>query len=117
MVKIKYIPNKDLELDKIPNPDNESFDFESEPSKSELGLQRFALIIDGYNVTGGWEACSKCDSQVLSEKEKATLTQMRCVLFLIQRHVRSAYNDSHQEPRTKAVIRLIREKIKKGELE
>ncbi len=81
MVKIKYIPNEDLELDKIPNPDNESFDFEGHPFESQLGWQRFALTIDGYNVAGGLEACSKCVSQVLSEKEKATLTQMRCALF------------------------------------
>ena len=117
MVKIKYIPNEDLELDKIPNPDNESFDFEGHPFESQLGWQRFALTIDGYNVAGGLEACSKCVSQVLSEKEKATLTQMRCALFLIQRHVRWAYNCSPQEPRAKAVVRLIREKVKKGELE
>ena len=75
MVKIKYIPNEDLELDKVPNPDNESFDFEGHPFESQLGWQRFALTIDGYNVAGGLKACSKCVSQVLSEKEKATLTK------------------------------------------
>ena len=117
MVKIKYISNEDLELDKIPNPDNESFDFEGHPFESQLGWQRFALTIDGYNVACSSEACSKCVSQVLSEKKKANLTQMRCALFLIQRHVRWAYNGSHQEPRAKAVVRLIREKVKKGELE
>ena len=81
------------------------------------GGGRYGYVGGGGGSLGGLEACSKCVSQVLSEKEKATLTQMRCALFLIQRHVRWAYDGSHQEPQAKTVVRLIREKVKKGELE
>ena len=111
MVKIKFIPNNDLDLKKIPNPEGESSDYKET-------WEEFALTMNAYEVCGDFEAASELSSKVLKDPINASLTNLRCALFVLQRHHRwnCPYSDPEDE-RVVDLLKLIREKIKKGELE
>ena len=111
MVKIKLIPNENLDLEKIPNPEDKSSDY----LETWMG---FALTMNAYEVCGDSDSAFEIRSKVFKDPLKASLTELRCALFVLQRHHR--WNFPYSDPEDERVVdllKLIREKIKKGELE
>ena len=107
MVKIKYIPNEDLELDKIPNPEGDSFEY----------WGRFALTLNGYELMGGHSECASLTNRVIKDPANATLTELRCALFFCQRADRHSGGMNVAEENGKHLLMSIRDKVKRGELE
>ena len=110
-MKIKLIPNENLDLEKIPNPEDKSSDY----LETWMG---FALTMNAYEVCGDSETAFETRSKVLKDPLNASLTELRCALFVLQRHHRwnSPYSDPEDE-RVVELLKLIREKVKKKELE
>ena len=111
MVKIKLIPNENLVLEKIPNPDDKSSDYQ----ETWMG---FALTMNAYEVCGDSDTAFETRSKVFKDPLKASLTELRCALFVLQRHHR--WNAPYSDPEDKRVIellKLIRDKVKSGELD
>ena len=110
MAKSKSIPNEDLDLAKIPNPEVQSYDYQE-----VWGL--FALTMNGYEVCGDFEDCHELMRKVLNEPLNASLTELRCTLFALQRHHRwNEYLDP-EDDKVVQILKLIRVKVSKGELE
>ena len=110
-MKIKLIPNENLVLEKIPNPDDKS----SEYQETWMG---FALTMNAYEVCGDSDTAFETRSKVFKDPLKASLTELRCALFVLQRHHR--WNAPYSDPEDKRVVdllKLIRDKVKSGELE
>ena len=111
MVKIKLIPNENLVLEKIPNPDDKS----SEYQETWMG---FALTMNAYEICDDSDTAFEKRSKVFKDPLKASLTELRCALFVLQRHHR--WNSPYSDPEDKRVVdllKLIRDKVKSGELE
>ena len=105
------ISNHGLVLEKIPNPEDKSSDYQ----ETWMG---FALTMNAYEVCGDSETAFKTRSQVFKDMLNASLTELRCALFIVQRHHR--WNAPYSDPEDKKVVellKLIRDKVKKGELE
>ena len=111
-MKIKLIPNENLVLEKIPNPDDKS----SEYQETWMG---FALTMNAYEVCGDSDTAFETRSKVFKDPLKASLTELRCALFIVQRHHRwnSPYSVPGEDERIVQLLKLIREKVKKGDLE
>ena len=110
-MKIKLILNENLVLAKIPNPDDKSSDYQ----ETWMG---FALTMNAYEVCGDSDTAFETRSKVFKDPLKASLTELRCALFVLQRHHR--WNAPYSDPEDKRVIellKLIRDKVKKGALE
>ena len=110
-MKIKLIPNENLDLEKIPNPDDKSSDYQ----ETWMG---FALTMNAYEVCGDFESASELSSKLLKDPINASVTNLRCALFVLQRHHR--WNSPYSDPEDKRVVdlvKLIRDKVKNGELE
>ena len=109
-MKIKLIPNENLDLEKIPNPEDKSSDY------LETWME-FALTLNAYEVCGDSDTAFETRSKVFKDPLKASLTELRCALFLLQRHHRwnAPYSDPEDE-RVIELLKLIRDKVKKGEL-
>ena len=104
------IANEDLVLEKIPNPEGESSDHQET-------WEKFALTMNGYEVCGDFESCSNLASQVIKEPKNASLTELRCALFYLQRHYR--WNSPYSDPADKNIVhllKLIRRKVQDGEI-
>ncbi len=110
-MKIKSIPNEELVLDKIPDPDSQSSDYQ------EL-WERFALTMNSYEVCGDFKASSEAKRNVLEQPMNASLTELRCALFSLQRQQRwnSPYSDFDNNKTVIQLLKLIREKVKAREL-
>jgi len=106
------ISNEELNLDKIPNPEDESFDYE-EP------WIEFALTMNAYEVCGNSESAFETRDKVFKDPLNASLTELRCALFVLQRHHRwnSPYPVPGADKRVVDLLKLIRDKVKNGELE
>ena len=104
---MRLIPNHELVLEKIPNPEDPSWDW-----------IKFAFTINGYDVSGGSEACADLSKKVLKDPSNANLTELRCALFFQQRAEKwgGGYSDGPEE-NAKTLIKLIKERVRKGELE
>ena len=103
------IANKDLVLEKIPNPEGESSDYQ------EI-WEKFALTMNGFEVSGDVESCSDLASQVIREPKNASLTKLRSALFFLQR--RHRWNE-YSDPADKNIVHLlkfIRGKVRDGEI-
>ena len=111
-MKRKLIPNKDLVLEKIPNPDDKSSDYQ----ETWMG---FALTMNAYEVCGNSESAFETRSKVLKDPLNASLTELRCALFVLQRHHRwnSPYPVPGADKRVVELLSLIRQKVEKKELE
>ena len=111
-MKIKSIPNKNLVLENIPNPDDESFEYE------EPWLE-FALTMNAYEACGNSESAFETRDKVFKDPLNASLTELRCALFVFQRHHRwnSPYPVPGADKRVVELLKLIRDKVKKGELD
>ena len=109
-MKRKLIPNKDLVLEKIPNPDDKSSDYQ----ETWMG---FALTMNAYEVCGDSDTAFETRSKVLKDPLKASLTELRCALFVLQRHHRwnAPYSDP-EDARVIELLKLIRDKVQKREL-
>ena len=110
-MKIKLIPNENLDLEKIPNPEDKSSDY------LETWME-LALTMNAYEVCGDSDTAFETRSKVFKDPLKASLTELRCALFVLQRHHRwnAPYSDPEDE-RVIELLKLIRDKVKKGELE
>ena len=106
------ISNKDLVLEKIPNPEGESSDYQET-------WEKFALTMNAYEVCGDSETAFKTRSKVFKDPLNASLTELRCALFIVQRHHRwsSPYPVPSEDKRIIELASLIRQKVEKGELE
>ena len=111
-MKRKLIPNKDLVLEKIPNPEDKSSDYQET-------WEKFALTMNAYEVCGDSETAFETRSKVFKDMLKASLTELRCALFIVQRHHRwnSPYPVPGEDKRIIELLSLIRQKVEKGELE
>ena len=105
------IANEDLVLEKIPNPEGKSSDYQDT-------WEKFALTMNGYKVSGDFESCSNLASQVIKEPKNASLTELRCALFFLQRHHR--WNFPYSDPEDQNIVhllKLIRGKDRDGEID
>ena len=109
-MKIKLIPNENLDLEKIPNPEDKSSDY----LETWMG---FALTMNAYEVCGDSDTAFETRSKVFKDPLKASLTELRCALFVLQRHHRwnAPYSDP-EDARVIELLKLIRDKVKKREL-
>ncbi len=105
------ISNEELNLNKIPNPDDKSSDYQ------EI-WEKFALTMNAYEVCGDSETAFETRSKVLKDPLNASLTELRCALFVLQRHHRwnSPYPVPGEDKRIVQLLKLIREKVKKRDL-
>ena len=106
------ISNEKLNLEKIPNPDDKSSDYQET-------WEEFALTMNAYEVCGDSETAIKTRSQVFKDMLNASLTELRCALFIVQRHHRwnSPYPVPGEDKRIIELLSLIRQKVERGELE
>ena len=111
-MKIKLIPNENLDLEKIPNPEDKSSDY----LETWMG---FALTMNAYEVCGDSDTAFETRSKVFKDPLNASLTELRCALFIVQRHHRwnSPYPVPGEDKRIIELLSLIRQKVEKGELE
>ena len=108
---VKLISNKDLVLENIPNPEGESFDYHEV-------WEKFALTMNAYEVCGDSESAFELKRQVLADPLNASLTELRCALFVLQRHHRwnSPYSDS-ADKNIVHLLKLIRGKVRDSEID
>ena len=109
-MKIQSIPNEKLELEKIPNPEGDSFDYIE-------AWGRFALTLNGYELMGGHSECASLTNRVIKDSANATLTELRCALFFCQRADHHSGGMNVAEDNGKHLLMFIRDKVKRGELE
>ena len=104
------ISNEELNLKKIPNPEDKSFDHLDT-------WEEFALTINAYEICGDFENVSELSRKVLKDPLNASLTNLRCALFFLQRQHR--WNFPYSDPKDQRVVellKLIREKVQKKDL-
>ena len=99
---LRLIPNQQLLLERIPDPDADL-----------CGWESFAHTINGYDVMGGFEPCA----ELANSGSPATLTELRCSLFFEARRDRHSGGMSTNEELIRDLLRAIREKVKAGELD
>jgi len=99
---LHLIPNKQLVLDRIPDPEEDLG-----------GWERFALTINRYDVMGGFELCA----DLANTGTPTTLTELRCCLFFEQRRERWSGGFTTNELLIRDLLRAIRQKVKAGELD
>ena len=74
--------------------------------------------MNAYEVCGNSESAFETRDKVFKDPLNASLTELRCALFVLQRHHR--WNAPYSDPEDKRVVdllKLIRDKVKSGELE
>ena len=99
---LHLIPNEELVLNRIPDPETELW-----------GWERFALTINGYDVMGGFEPCADLANSGIP----TTLTELRCCLFFEQRRERWNGGFTTNELLIRDLLRAIRRKVEAGELD
>ena len=99
---LRLIPNEQLVLDRIPEPDAEL-----------SGWERFAHTINGYEVMGGFELCADLANRGTS----STLTELRCCLFFEARRERHSGGFSSTHKQIRALLRAILQKVEACELD
>ena len=97
---LNLIPNEDLVLDRIPDPEG-----------SLLGWERFAHTLNGYDAMAGFEPCA----DLANSGTPATLTELRCSLFFEARRDRHSGGMSTNEEWIRELLRAIRRKVASGE--
>ena len=105
------IANKDLVLEKIPNPESESSDYQET-------WEKFALTMNAYQVCGDSESAFELGRKVMEEPLNTSLTELRCALFVLQRHHR--WNSPYSDPSDEKIVhllKLIRGKVGDGEID
>ena len=99
---LHLIPNEQLELERIPDPDGDLW-----------GWERFAHTINGYDVMGGFEPCAA----LANSGTPTTLTELRATLFFEARRDRHSGGMSSNVDRIRELLRAIRRKVEAGELD
>ena len=110
--RVPKISNEYLNFEQIPNSEDKSSDYLET-------WEIFALTINAYEVCGDSETAFETRSQVFKDMLNASLTELRCALFIVQRHHRwnSPYPVPGEDKRIIELLSLIRQKVEKGELE
>ena len=108
----KLITNENLDYEKIPNPEDKSSDYLET-------WEKFALTMNAYEVCANSEKAFETRDKVFKDPLIASLTELRCALFVLQRHHRwnSPYPVPGADKRVVELLQLIRNKVKKRELE
>ena len=101
-MSLRLIPNQQLLLECIPDPDADLRDWES-----------FAHTINGYDVMGGFEACA----DLANRGTPTTLTELRCCLFFEARRERHSGGMTSNEEWIRDLLLAIRQKVEAGELD
>ena len=99
---MNQIRNKDLKLEKIPDPDGNWNQW-----------IRFAHTINGYEVQGGFTPCA----DLANGGEAKTLTELRCALFFEARRERHSGGMTDVSHAVKHLLRAIRQKVSDQELD
>ena len=99
---LRLIPNEQLLLDRIPEPDAEL-----------SGWERFAHTINGYEVMGGFEPCA----DLANRGTPTTLTELRCCLFFEARRERHSGGFSSNDKQIRALLSAIRQNVANGEMD
>ncbi len=99
---LRLIPNEQLVLERIPDPEAEFW-----------GWERFAHTINGYEVMGGFKPCA----DLANRGTPTTLTELRCSLFFEARRQRHSGGMSANAEWIRDLLRAIREKVETGELD
>ena len=99
---LHLIPNEQLLLDRIPDPDAELW-----------GWERFAHTINGYEEMGGFERCA----DLANRGTPSTLTELRCCLFFEARRERHSGGMTSNEEWIRELLRTIRQKVEDCELD
>ena len=75
--------------------------------------------MNAYKVYGDLTAAFEKSGKVLKDPLNASLTELRCALFVLQRHHRwnSPYPVPGEDERIKQLLQLIRNKVEKKEFE
>ena len=100
-MSLQLIPNQQLLLECIPDPD-----------AGLRGWESFAHTINGYDVMGGFESCA----ELANSGTSSTLTELRCSLFFEARRDLHSGGISTDEEYIRQLLRAIREKVKAAEL-
>ncbi len=110
MKKQNMISNHDLVLEKIPIPEDKSSDY------LEI-WEKFALTINAYEVYSDSEKAFEERDKVFKDPLIASLTELRCALFVVQLHHRwnSPYSLPGEDEMIVQLLKLIRMKVKKGD--
>ena len=95
------ISNQNLKLEEIPDPDG----------KWQQWV-RFAHMVNGYEVQGGFEPCA----DLANGGEAKTLTELRCALFFEARRDRHSGGRSTDESLIRELLGAIRKKVEAHEL-
>ena len=96
---LHLIPNKELVLDRIPDPEAELW-----------GWDVIALTMNGYAVLGGFEPCA----DLANSGTQTTLTELRCCLFFEQLRERWNGGFTTNEVLIRELLRAIRQKVQDG---
>ena len=99
---LRFIPNDELELECIPDPDGDLW-----------GWERFAHTLNGYHVMGGFEPCAAN----ANSGSPSTLTELRCALFFEARRDRHSGGISTNEETIQQLLRAIRQKVESRQLD
>lgn len=111
-----FIANTDLQLERIPNPDNNDDTRCLDRDDPYASWFRFAHTINGYEAAGSYEACQKTAYNVCAGGE-GSLTDLRCSLFCVARAWRFAGIDDTPDEAIDDLLRRIRAKLVAGELD
>ena len=98
---MNQISNQNLKLEEIPDPDG-----------NWQQWIRFAHMVKGYEVQGGFEPCA----DLANGGEAKTLTELRCALFFEARRDRHSGGRSTDESLIRELLGAIRKKVEAHEL-
>lgn len=109
---MRQIKNEDLILELIPQTITE---------KNRMSVGGFALSFNGYEYGGSFERCAEIANKARlaieeNKTEELTLSELRNCLFF---HYRASYHtgSSPIELRVNTLLKLIRDRVSKNEME
>jgi len=99
------IPNHQLTLDQIPDPNAEDWSWSD-----------FAHSFNGYEAAGSFAACSAIADRIKADGSES-LSELRCALFFSARAARHSGWDGPTPEEVRHLIREIRRKVICGDLD
>ena len=95
------LPNSELDLEKIPDPDG-----------NLSGWVRFAHSFNGYEYAGSLEACAA----IANGGKASSLSDLRCALFFEARRDRHSGGYTDVTPTVRELLRQIKAKVELQDL-